>query len=164
MTAPALTVSDLLDALCRNLHRDFFSGPSELSVHQETANAKLIKRCKSLAFEVLLKKSKSKARVTDDSFDLTKELLYRQFEWNLELGLRRSMRFGSYGFTQIDGGTSGQHQNRLLEKSFEFLETEKSGDGESAVLDVLVHLIDFGQGRQNQEVGDVRGGLFYVNI
>lgn len=156
MTDPASTVSDLLDALCRNLHRDFVIGPSELSAHQETVNAKLIKRCKLLAYEVLLKKSKSKARITeDDTTDLTKELLYRQFEWNLELGLRRSMRFGSYGFTQIDGGKSGQHQNGLLEKSFEFLETDKNGDGESSVLDVLVHLIDFGQGRQNQEVGGI---------
>lgn len=167
MTTPASTVSDLLDALCRNLHRDFFNGPNELSAHQETVNAKHIKRCKSLAFEVLLKKSRSKAHITDDPPDLSKELRYRQFEWNLELGLRRSMRFGSYGFTQVDGGKSGQHQNGLLEKSIVFLETEIGGDGESSVLDVLVHLIDFGQGRQNQEVGDVcfsKRLLFFAQI
>lgn len=155
MASNNLTISDLLDALCRNLYCDFIDNGNDGVT--DGPNTKLIKQCKTIAFEVLLKKSprtKIENHHNENNDDPTKALRYRQFEWYVEMGLRKSIQIGSYRLPQLDyGGRRNKEQNELMETALEFVEAD--GDDEIEKMPVvllLTKLINFAQDRKRQKV------------
>lgn len=147
-------VTNLLDALCRSLYRDFSNRDGDMTA--DGIDTKFVRRCKTVAYEVLLKKAPAKlCDLEPDQSDPSKHLRYCQFECNLQMGLAKSLEFGNYGMFNANTGFSRRirEQNVLVEKTLAILNNSDGEDmTQQPIMLVLTNLINLACNRGGQQV------------
>lgn len=149
-------VTNLLDALCRSLHRDFSNRDNDGAQPADGIDAKFHRRCKTIAYEVLLRKSPAKLNdLQPEETDPAKQLKYCQFECNLQMGLAKSLEFGNYGIFNANTGFSRRMRDQkvLIERTLAFLDDNDSDDlAQQPIMVVLTNLINLAGNDSGRQV------------
>lgn len=147
------SVTSLLDALCRSLVRDFGQRDNDL----DGVDTKFLRRCRSLAYAVLLKKAPSTVMNADNDdwrpIDPIARLRYCQFECDLQMGMAKSIEFGVYGPLNAHSIFIRQLRDHraLIQRTLNYLETADEDDlVNQPIVSMLMNLVNLATLRSEQ--------------